>query len=58
MHIPIGVPASILSWTDFGGFHTVRDTVDTVTPRRLAMAGQVATQTVLEQAELLCSESA
>ena len=43
-----GVPASILSWTDFGGFHTSRDTLDTVTPGHLAMAGQVATQTVLE----------
>jgi ABC-type dipeptide/oligopeptide/nickel transport system permease subunit len=43
-----GVPATILSWTDFGRFHTTRDTVDTVTPQHLAMAGQVATQTVLE----------
>jgi peptide/nickel transport system permease protein len=45
-----GIPASILSWTDFGGFHTVRDTVDTVTPRHLMVAGQVATQTILELA--------
>jgi len=45
-----GVPASILSWTDFGGFHTTRDTIDTVTPQHLAMAGEVATQTVLELA--------
>jgi peptide/nickel transport system permease protein len=45
-----GVPASILSWTDFGGFHTTRDTVGTVTPQHLAMAGEVATQTVLELA--------
>ena len=43
-----GVPASILSWTDFGGFHTTRDTLDTVTSKHLAMAGQVAMQTVLE----------
>jgi Zn-dependent M28 family amino/carboxypeptidase len=43
-----GVPASILSWTEFGGFHTTGDTLDTVTPRHLAMAGQVAVQTVLE----------
>jgi peptide/nickel transport system permease protein len=43
-----GVPAAILSWTEFGGFHTSRDTLDTVTPRRLAMAGQVATQAILE----------
>lgn len=43
-----GVPASILSSTDFGGFHTTRDTVDRVRAQHLAMAGQVATQTVLE----------
>ena len=43
-------PASILSWTDFGGFHTTRDTVGTVTPQHLVMAGEVATQTVLELA--------
>ncbi|MDQ6858246.1 MAG: M28 family peptidase [Chloroflexota bacterium] len=45
-----GVPASILSWTDFGPLHTTRDTLDTVTAQRLAIAGQVATQTVLELA--------
>jgi peptide/nickel transport system permease protein len=45
-----GVPASILSWTDFGPLHTTRDTLDTVTPQHLAMAGEVATQTVLELA--------
>ncbi|HEX6061855.1 MAG TPA: M28 family peptidase, partial [Candidatus Limnocylindria bacterium] len=45
-----GVPASILSWTDFGPLHTARDTLDTVTPKHLAMAGEVATQTVLELA--------
>ena len=43
-----GVPATILSWTDFGGFHTTRDTLATVTPRHLEMAGRVATQAVLE----------
>ncbi|MEA2662094.1 MAG: hypothetical protein QOH08_1666, partial [Chloroflexota bacterium] len=45
-----GVPASLLSWTDFTGFHTTHDTVATVTARHLAMAGQVATQAVLELA--------
>jgi peptide/nickel transport system permease protein len=45
-----GVPASILSWTDFGPLHTTRDTIDTVTAQHLAMAGEVATQTVLELA--------
>jgi peptide/nickel transport system permease protein len=45
-----GVPASILSWTDFGPLHTTRDTLDTVTPQHLAMAGEVATQAVLELA--------
>ena len=45
-----GVPASILSWTDFGPLHTTRDTIDTVTSKHLAMAGEVATQTVLELA--------
>jgi len=45
-----GVPASILSWTDFGPLHTTRDTLDTVTAKHLAMAGEVATQTVLELA--------
>jgi hypothetical protein len=44
------VPASILSWTDFGPLHTTRDTLDTVTPQHLAMAGEVATQAVLELA--------
>ncbi|HEV2249264.1 MAG TPA: M28 family peptidase [Candidatus Limnocylindria bacterium] len=45
-----GVPAALLGWTDFGGFHTTRDTLDTVTAQHLTMAGQVATQTVLELA--------
>ena len=45
-----GVPAALVGWTDFGGFHTTRDTLDTVTAQHLTMAGQVATQTVLELA--------
>ena len=45
-----GVPAALVGWTEFGGFHTTRDTLDTVTARHLEMAGQVATQTVLELA--------
>ena len=45
-----GVPAALVGWTDFGGFHTTRDTLDTVTAEHLAMAGRVATQTVLELA--------
>ena len=49
-YIRRGVPASILSWTDLGPLHTTRDTLDTVTPAHLAMAGEVATQTVLELA--------
>jgi Zn-dependent M28 family amino/carboxypeptidase len=43
-----GVPAAILSWTDFGPLHTTRDTIDTVTVAHLAEAGRVATQAVLE----------
>ena len=43
-----GVPAAILSWTDFGALHTTADTVDTVTAAHLAEAGRVATQAVLE----------
>lgn len=43
-----GVPAAILSWTDFGSLHTTRDTLDTVTAAHLAEAGRVATQAVLE----------
>ena len=43
-----GVPAAILSWTDFGPLHTSRDTIDTVTAAHLAEAGRVATQAVLE----------
>jgi len=43
-----GVPAAILSWTDFGPLHTTGDTIDTVTPAHLAEAGRVATQAVLE----------
>ena len=43
-----GVPAAILSWTDFGPLHTTRDTLDTVTAAHLAEAGRVATQAVLE----------
>ena len=45
-----GVPAAMLGWTEFGGFHTVRDTLDTVTTEHLAMAGRVATQAILELA--------
>ena len=45
-----GVPAAMVGWTEFGGFHTVRDTLDTVTAEHLAMAGRVATQTILELA--------
>ena len=43
-----GIPAALVGWTDFGGFHTARDTLDTVTAQHLEMAGRVATQTVLE----------
>ena len=43
-----GVPAAILSWTDFGPLHTTRDTLDTVTAAHLQEAGRVATQAVLE----------
>jgi peptide/nickel transport system permease protein len=43
-----GVPAAILSWTDFGPLHTTGDTIDTVTAAHLAEAGRVATQAVLE----------
>jgi peptide/nickel transport system permease protein len=43
-----GVPAALVGWTEFGGFHTIRDTLDTVTAEHLAMAGRVATQTILE----------
>ena len=43
-----GVPAVMVAWTEFGGFHTSADTLATVTAEHLAMAGRVATQTVLE----------
>ena len=45
-----GVPAAILSWTDLGPLHTVRDTLDTVTAAHLEVAGRVATQAILELA--------
>jgi Zn-dependent M28 family amino/carboxypeptidase len=45
-----GVPAALVGWTEFGGFHTTRDTIDTVTAVHLEMVGRVATQTVLELA--------
>ena len=45
-----GVPAAMLGWADFTGFHTVRDTLDTVTAQRLEIAGRTAAQTVLELA--------
>src|SRR5258708_37044067 len=42
-----GVPAALLGWADFTGFHTVRDTLDTVTPQRLEIARRTATQPLL-----------
>jgi ABC-type dipeptide/oligopeptide/nickel transport system permease subunit len=45
-----GVPAAMVGWTEFEGFHTVRDTIDTVTAQRLEMVGRLATQTILELA--------
>ena len=43
-----GVPAAMLAWAEFGGFHTAADTLATVTAAHLAMAGRVATQAILE----------
>jgi hypothetical protein len=40
----------MVGWTEFEGFHTVRDTIDTVTAHRLEMVGRLATQTILELA--------
>ncbi len=45
-----GVPAAMVGWTEFGPFHTTGDTLATVTAEHLAMAGRVATQTILELA--------
>jgi peptide/nickel transport system permease protein len=45
-----GVAAALLGWADLGPFHTTRDTLDTVSAEHLAIAGRVATQTVLELA--------
>ena len=43
-----GVPAAMVGWTEFGGFHTTKDTLETVTAEHLTRAGRVATQVILE----------
>ncbi len=45
-----GVPAVLLSWSDFSTIHTARDTVESVEPWRLRAVGVVAAQAVLELA--------
>jgi len=45
-----GVPAALIAWNELGPFHTVGDTIATVTPARLEAAGRVATQLILELA--------
>jgi len=45
-----GVPAALIAWKDIGPFHTVNDTIATVSSARLEAAGRVATQLILELA--------
>jgi hypothetical protein len=44
------VPAVMVAWTDFTGFHTTGDTLATIETWRLRAAGEVTTQTILELA--------